>query len=187
MTGASDRERLKRILRTHSIKRGDFVLASGARSEVYVDCRLTTLRGEAMPLVGRLMLKRFAERGWRPQAVGGLTMGADPVACAVCFASQGTSTPVDAFVVRKTEKGHGRKRTIEGLPQTDGVRCVVLDDVCTTGGSTAMAINRARSAGMVVLGAICMVDREQGARAVIEAAGCPLDALFTMRELLAGK
>ena len=185
MSASSDREKLKRILQRHSIKRGSFVLASGERSSVYVDCRLTTLRGEAMPLVGRLVLQRIRARGWNPEAVGGLTMGADPVACAVARESQETPDPVNAFVVRKEEKEHGRKRQVEGLSSTEGVRCVVLDDVCTTGGSTVRAIHRARAAGMEVLGACCMVDREQGAAAALEAVGCSLEALFTMNELLA--
>ena len=112
-------------------------------------------------------------------------MGADPVACAVARESQESPDPVNAFVVRKEDKGHGRKRPVEGLPSTEGVRCVVLDDVCTTGGSTVRAIDRARAAGMNVLGACCMVDREQGAAEALAAVGCSLDALFTMSELLA--
>jgi len=186
MVSDAHRDRLKRILRRTSVLRGRFVLASGETSSVYVDCRLTTLRGEAMPLVGRVVLDRIRARGWSPQAVGGLTMGADPVACAVAHVSQSTDLPVDAFVVRKTEKGHGRGRPVEGLPRTEGVRCVVLDDVCTTGGSTARAVRRAREAGMTVLGACCLVDREQGAAGALSAIGCPLVAVFTMRELLAG-
>lgn len=185
MNSANDRERLKRILQQYSIMRGDFVLASGERSDVYVDCRLTTLRGEAMPLVGRLILDRIRSRGWMPEAVGGLTLGADPVAFAAAYASQETLDPINTFVVRKAEKGHGRKRPVEGLPITEGVRCVVLDDVCTTGGSTIQAIQRARAAGMQVLGACCMVDREQGACEALEALGCSLESVFKMSELLA--
>lgn len=185
MNSLSDRERLKALLQRHSVLRGHFVLASGKTSDVYVDCRLTTLRGEAMPFIGRVILDRIRARGWRPQAVGGLTMGADPVACAVAHVSQATPTPVDAFVVRKAGKGHGRKRSIEGLAEIRGVRCVVLDDVCTTGGSTVQAIRRAREAGMDVLGACCMVDREQGALEALAAAGCELESVFTMAELLA--
>ena len=184
--GTDERTRLKELLLRHSVLGGDFVLASGKRSNVYVDCRLTTLRGEAMPLIGRLMLELFRARGWQPEAVGGLTMGADPVACAVARESQSTSTPIDAFVVRKAAKGHGRKRFVEGLAKPDGVQCVVLDDVCTTGGSTVRAIERARAAGMEVLGACCMVDREQGAAEAMAEAGLRFDSIFTMRELLSG-
>ena len=184
--GTDDRNRLKGLLLQHSVLRGDFVLASGKRSSVYVDCRLTTLRGEAMPLIGRLMLELFRNRGWQPEAVGGLTMGADPVACAVARESQSTSKLVDAFVVRKAAKGHGRKRFVEGLAKPEGVRCVVLDDVCTTGGSTVRAIQRARAAGMKVLGACCMVDREQGAAEAMAEVGLEFDSIFTMSELLSG-
>ena len=181
---AEDRERLKALLLKHSVLRGSFVLASGATSNVYVDCRLTTLCGEAMPLIGRLLLDRIRACGWRPQAVGGLTMGADPVACAVAHESQGSDFPVDAFVVRKAEKGHGRKRYVEGLGSTRGVRCVVLEDVCTTGSSSVQAIERARQAGMEVLGVCCLVDREQGAAARFSELGCSFEALFTLNELL---
>lgn len=160
------------------------MLASGKRSSVYVDCRLTTLRGSAMPLIGRVILDRIRARGWTPQAVGGLTMGADPVACAAAHISQATPCPVDAFVVRKAGKGHGRKRGVEGLPQTEGVHCVVLDDVCTTGGSTVQAIQRVRDAGMHVLGACCLVDREQGAGQALAAVGCTLESVYTISELL---
>lgn len=184
MDAGGRREKLKRVLQRHSVLRGEFVLASGKKSTVYVDCRLTTLRGEAMPLVGRVVLDRIRARGWNPRAVGGLTMGADPVACAVAHVSQHTDLPVDAFVVRKAGKGHGRKRAVEGLPATEGLRCVVLDDVCTTGGSTIQAVERAREVGMEVLGACCLVDREQGAAAALAAAGCRLEAIFTMNELL---
>lgn len=185
MTDRDDRERLKKILRRYSVLRGEFVLASGKRSNVYVDCRLTTLRGEAMPLVGRSVLSRIRARGWVPQAVGGLTMGADPVACAVAHVSQLTPVPVDAFVVRKEKKRHGSTRPVEGLANMDGVRCVVLEDVCTSGGSTIQAIRRVRDAGMRVLGACSLVDREQGARAALAAIGCDLESVFTMNELLA--
>ncbi len=181
---SADRERLRSVLLERSVLRGDFVLASGKRSSVYVDCRLTTLHSQAMPLIGRLILQRMRARGWSAQAVGGLTMGADPLACAVARESLGTGRPIDAFVVRKAGKGHGRKRYVEGLAEARDVRCVVLEDVCTTGGSALQAVSRARDAGMRVLGVCCMVDREQGGEAALAAAGLQLDALFTLRELL---
>ena len=184
--GADERTLLRAILRRHSVMRGEFVLASGRRSNVYVDCRLTTLRGEAMPLIGRQMLGLIRSRGWDPRAVGGMTMGADPVACAVARESQNTDAPVDAFVVRKAGKGYGRKRRVEGLASTEGIRCVVLDDVCTTGGSTLQAIEQAVTAGMDVIGVCCLVDREQGAAEAIGSLGYEFGALFTMNELLAG-
>ena len=179
-----DRRKLREILLRHSVLRGDFVLASGKRSNLYVDCRLTTLRGEAMPLIGRLMLDLFHAHGWHPQAVGGLTMGADPVACAIARESLDTPRPVNAFVVRKAGKGHGTKRYVEGLARTEGVPCVVIDDVCTTGGSTVQAIERVRAVGMEVRGVCCMVDRQAGASERMTALGCEFAALFTLQELL---
>ncbi len=185
MNGSDERRQLLDQLVRHSVLRGEFILASGAKSNVYVDCRLTTLRGAAMPLLGRLMLRSFEARGWQPEAVGGLTMGADPVSFSIARESIGTSSPLTAFVVRKAEKGHGRKRYVEGLARTEGVRCVVVDDVCTSGGSTVEAVERARDAGMEVLGTCCVVDREQGAADLLADAGCDFFSLFTMRELLA--
>lgn len=111
-------------------------------------------------------------------------MGADPVSCAVAHASQESGSPVDAFVVRKAEKGHGRKRFVEGLANPKDVPCVVLEDVCTTGNSSVQAIERAREAGMEVLGVCCLVDREQGAAAKFADLGCDFEALFTLGELL---
>lgn len=178
------RTRLKELLVRFSVRRGKFVLASGKTSNVYVDCRLTTLHGPAMPLIGRLMLERFRERGWQPQAVGGLTLGADPVACAVAREAVDSDARVDAFLVRKEAKDHGRRRAIEGIERTSGLRCVVVDDVCTSGGSTLLAIRSAREAGMHVLGACCIVDREQGAREALADEGCEFEALYTMAELL---
>ena len=180
-----DRSRLKEILRTHSVMRGEFTLASGQKSDIYVDCRLTTLRAEAMPLIGRLLLAAIREKGWRPRAVGGLTMGADPVVCALARESLESGCGMNGFLIRKEAKKHGRERYLEGLAQTAGVDCVILDDVCTTGGSTVTAIERAGAAGMNVLGAACVVDREQGGRQAVEALGCGFAALFTMAELLA--
>ena len=185
MNVAEDRQRLLQLLVRHSVLRGDFTLASGAKSNVYVDCRLTTLRGEAMPFLGRSLLRAFEERGWCPQAVGGLTMGADPVACAVARESIQTANPLSAFVVRKRGKEHGRKRRIEGLAQPEGMHCVVVDDVCTTGGSTVEAVLAVREAGMRVLGTCCVVDREQGAADALGSLECEFFSLFTMRELLA--
>lgn len=184
MNGAEERLKLRQILLQHSVLKGDFVLASGKSSNLYVDCRLTTLRGEAMRLIGRLMLGLFRARGWQPQAVGGLTMGADPVACAIARESQDTPHPVNAFVVRKAGKGHGTKRYVEGLARTEGVPCVVIDDVCTTGGSTVQAIERVKAVGMEVLGVCCLVDREEGALERMTSIGCKFSALFTLRELL---
>jgi orotate phosphoribosyltransferase len=180
-----DRERLKQILKTHSVRVGDFVLASGQRSNLYVDCRLTTLRAEAMPLIGRLFVAKMQELGWTPDVVGGLTMGADPVVTAVARESLDSGSVINAFLIRKEAKKHGRQKFIEGLDEPAGKKVVVVDDVCTTGGSTIKAIEASREAGMEVLGAICLVDREQGGREAIEQQHqCKFTRIFSMSELI---
>jgi orotate phosphoribosyltransferase len=185
MTRQPTLDQLKELLKTHSVKRGDFVLASGKRSNVYVDARLTTLQAQAMPLIGRAFLEKMRQRGWRPAAIGGLTMGADPIVTAVARESLEFDWRVNAFLVRKEAKDHGRLGYMVGLDETEGLDVVIVDDVCTTGGSTVLAIGRAREAGMNVLGAICLVDREQGGRESIEGEHkCPFDRLFTMKELV---
>jgi orotate phosphoribosyltransferase len=180
-----DRERLKQILKTHSVRFGDFILASGQRSNLYVDCRLTTLRAEAMPLIGRLFVAKIRELGWTPDVVGGLTLGADPVVTAVARESLDSGSVINAFLIRKEAKKHGRQKFIEGLDDPAGKKAVIVDDVCTTGGSTIKAIEASREAGIEVLGAICLVDREQGGGEAIELQHhCPFARIFTMSELL---
>jgi orotate phosphoribosyltransferase len=152
---------------------------------VYVDAKLTTCHAAAMPLVGRAFLAKIAERGWQPAAVGGLTMGADPIVVSIARESLDTGSPMDCFLVRKEPKKHGTMKFLEGLPAAAGLDVVVIDDVCTSGGSTVAAIERAREAGMNVRGALCLVDREQGAREAIEGGlGCPFDRVFTLAELV---
>jgi orotate phosphoribosyltransferase len=185
MSLEQDRLALRDILNRLSIRRGDFVLASGKRSNVYIDARVTCCHAPAMPLIGRLFLAKIAERGWQPAAVGGMTMGADPIIIAVSRESAGEPRPIDAFLVRKEAKGHGMRKQIEGLPEgTGAIDVVIVDDVCTTGDSTIKAIQAAREAGLNVLGAICLVNREQGAREAIEGGlQCPFDQIFNMSEL----
>ncbi|MBK9170532.1 MAG: orotate phosphoribosyltransferase [Bryobacterales bacterium] len=182
----TDRERLRALLSQYSVRFGEFTLASGQKSNVYVDVKQTAYRAEAMPLIGRLLLEKLAAEGWRPAAVGGLTLGADPIAMAIAHESARTATSVDAFVVRKEPKSHGTMRYIEG-PVSAPADVVVLDDVCTTGGSTIKAVERVREAGYRVLGALCVVDREMGARENLAAAGCPLAALYTLSEFSAAE
>ena len=179
----TDLEQLKEILKKNSVRYGEFVLASGQKSNVYVDARLTTLRAEAMPLIGRAFLAKFRERGWQPRAVGGLTMGADPVVTAIARESL-DGEPVNAFLVRKESKQHGRGGYVVGVDETKGLDVVIVDDVFTTGGSTILAIERAREAGMNVLGAVCLVDREQGGQQNIEAIDCAFDRILVMKDLL---
>lgn len=173
---------LERLLLARSVQRGDFVLASGQRSSYYIDCRLTTMSAEGMVLIGEAGLAAIQATDWGPQAVGGLTMGADPVSYAIAAASFGSPRPVDAFSVRKDAKQHGTKRRIEGN-FSPGERVVVIEDVITSGGSALQAIEAIEEAGGKVAGVLAVVDREQGGRARIEAAGYPVVSLTTSTRL----
>jgi orotate phosphoribosyltransferase len=176
---------LKTLLLEKSVRFGEFTLVSGQKSSVYVDAKLTTYVPQAMPLVGRAVLRRIEARGWRPDAVGGLTLGADPIAFAVARESiEHAVRPIPAFVIRKEPKKHGMQRYVEGLDETTGLNVVIIDDVCTTGGSTAQAIRGAQASGMHVLGAVCLVDREMGAGEMLEREfGCTLESVFRLSDL----
>jgi orotate phosphoribosyltransferase len=184
MSVASDREQLKRLLAARSVQRGDFKLASGLTSNIYVDAKLTTLHAAAIPIVGRLFLDKIRQHQWKPRAIGGLVLGADPIVSAVARESVEDDEQIDAFMVRKDAKKHGLQKFIEGVNETAGLPVVIVDDVCTTGGSTIEAIEKARSAGMVVLGAICLVDREEGAEERLMKLECAFDRVFKLTELL---
>jgi orotate phosphoribosyltransferase len=193
------------LIATHSFKLGDFLLASGARSDYYIDCRITTLHAEGGRLSGLVLYELIREFIPQAEAVGGLTMGADPLVSNIASASAWAAadykeilelssaldfeadddsgpepTLIHGFLVRKAEKTHGTGRKIEGFLKP-GAQVVIVDDVCTTGGSTITAIEAAREAGMIVAGVLCLVDREQGGRAKIETAseGAPFIAAFT--------
>ena len=176
--------RLLDLLATRSVKRGTFTLASGKQSDLYVDCRLTTMHPEGLSLIGPLALHAIAERGWHPDAVGGLTLGADPVSYAIAYASQLAGLPVRAFTVRKEAKTHGTGKLIEG-PFERGDRVVVIEDVITTGGSALRAVEAVHAAGGTVVGVLAVVDREEGGREAIEAGGWRVAALATAREIVA--
>ncbi len=179
------RSRLKAIIEEKCLLRGEFVLASGQRSTYYIDARKTTMSAEGLDLIGRLGLAAIREAGWRPAAVGGLTMGADPVAYAVALASLRAGPVVQAFSVRKEAKGHGTRQRIEGNFEP-GRAVVVAEDVITSGSSALQAVAAVREAGATVLGVLAVVDREQGGRAAIEAAGVRVVALVTAGELGVG-
>lgn len=181
MTG-SDADALRRLLLERSVRHGDFVLASGQRSSYYVDCRLTTMSAEGMGLIGRLGWRAIRDAGWHPRAVGGLTMGADPVAYAIAAASWGTELVLDAFSVRKDPKTHGTGRLIEGN-FASGDRVVVAEDVITSGGSAKQAIDAVRAGGGEVAGVLAVVDRGQGGRQMLEGMGLQVVALTSSREL----
>jgi len=177
------KQKLKDLLSARSLQRGDFVLASGKHSSFYIDARLTTMSGEGLAVIGALGLERLRARGWSPKAVGGLTLGADPVAYAIAAAAQAQGLPIDAFTVRKQAKTHGTGKRIEGC-FTAGAPVVVVEDVITTGGSAQEAIAAVESEGGKVLGVLAVVDREEGGRAVIEGAGHAVEALVTASDLL---
>lgn len=166
----TDAEALRRLLLERSVRRGDFVLSSGQHSSFYIDCRLTTMSAEGLVLVGRLGLAAIRAAGWRPKAVGGLTLGADPVAYAIAAASHGTEHQVDAFSVRKEAKVHGMGQQIEGNFRA-GDQVVIVEDVITTGRSAEQAIAAVVSAGGIVLGVLAVVDREEGGREALLRAG----------------
>jgi orotate phosphoribosyltransferase len=180
--------RLIALLADRSAKRGDFVLASGRRSTLYVDCRLTAMSPEGQLLIGRAGLALLRDSGWPVDAVGGLTLGADPIAYAIAHASaiaaeQGDGSMVRAFTVRKEAKQHGTGKLIEG-PFRAGDHVVIVEDVITTGGSALKAVEAVRNAGGTIVGVLALVDRQEGGREAIEAAGLEVRALVTAADLL---
>lgn len=178
----TDRESLAALLRERSVSFGDFRLASGQHSRYYIDARKTTMSAQGQLLVGRLGLSSIREAGWTPTAVGGLTMGADPVACAIARASADLPPLIQAFSVRKETKAHGTTRRIEGNFNS-GDSVVVLEDVITTGGSALQAIAAVHAEGGKVLGVLAVVDRLQGGRGAIEAAGIIVVVFTTITDL----
>jgi orotate phosphoribosyltransferase len=182
MSAAADDAALDRLLLERSVKRGHFVLASGRTSNFYVDCRLTTMSAEGQVLIGRLGLRAIRAQGWSPRSIGGLTMGADPVAYAVAAASMAAPPTVDAFSVRKEAKTHGAGKRIEGN-FAGGMPVVVVEDVITTGGSALQAIASIREEGGTVLGVLAVVDRQEGGKAALEAAGHQVVSLTTAKRL----
>lgn len=185
MSPAADRARLLELLRTLSFERRKVILASGKESDFYVDCKRTTLTAEGHVLVGRLLFEKVSRLTPRPRGVGGLTLGADPIASAIALTSFLEHQPVDAFIVRKEPKGHGTGQWIEGRKTIpDGSRVVVIEDVVTTGGSALKAIERCRVEGLEPVLCLALVDRLEGGREAIEAQGVPLEALFTREDFL---
>jgi orotate phosphoribosyltransferase len=172
------RARLAELVRKLAVVHGRVTLSSGAQADYYVDLRRVTLQHEAAPLIGRLVRELTAD--WSYQAVGGLTLGADPVAAAVLHAP---GPPVDAFVVRKEPKQHGMQRRIEG-PGVAGLRVLAVEDTSTTGASVLTAVAALREAGADVVGVATVVDRDTGAREAIESAGLPYRAVLELGELL---
>jgi orotate phosphoribosyltransferase len=179
----SSRQDLLRLLAHKSFKLGEFKLSSGGTSDYYIDCRTTTLDAKGARLSGEVFLEEIRQRGWKAQAIGGLTMGADPIVVAAAV----VSGELNGFLVRKAEKQHGTGQRIEGFREK-GSSVVIVDDVCTTGASTVQAIEVAREFGFNVVGAICLVEREEAnGRPNVEraAAPAPFVSIFTASEVRA--
>lgn len=175
---------LTTLLAERSARRGHFTLASGRQSTLYIDARLTTMSPDGLALIGPLGLKALAESQWNVAAIGGLTLGADPMTYAIAYASASTDTPLRGFTVRKEAKTHGAGRLIEG-PFQEGDRVAVIEDVITTGGSALRAAAAIQSAGGVVIGILALVDREEGGREALEIAGFPVISLVTASAITA--
>jgi orotate phosphoribosyltransferase len=174
---ASSRQKLLSTLAQKSFRLGQFKLSSGGTSDYYIDCRTTTLDAKGSRLTGEVFLEEIHKRAWNPVALGGLTMGADPIVVAVSV----VSGELNGFLVRKAEKQHGTGQRIEGFREK-GARVVIVDDVCTTGASTIQAIAAAREFGFNVVGVMCLVEREeaQGRPNVEKAASpAPFISIFT--------
>jgi orotate phosphoribosyltransferase len=177
------RQDLLRLLACKSFRLGEFKLSSGGTSDYYIDCRTTTLDAKGSRLTGEVFSDEIRQRGWKPQAIGGLTLGADPIVVAVSV----VSGELHGFLVRKAEKQHGTGQRIEGFREK-GARVVIVDDVCTTGASTVQAIEAAREFGFEIAGVMCLVEREEAkGRPSVEkaAAEAPFISVFTASEVRA--
>lgn len=177
----SARQKLLGALAHKSFRLGEFKLSSGATSDYYIDCRTTTLDAVGAKLTGGVFVEEIRQRGWKPQAIGGLTMGADPIVVAVSV----VSGDLNGFLVRKADKQHGTGQRIEGFREK-GARVVIVDDVCTTGASTIQGIEAAREFGFEIVGAMCLVEREEAkGRPNVEkaAAPAPFISIFTANDV----
>jgi orotate phosphoribosyltransferase len=175
------RQELLHLLAIKSFRLGEFKLSSGGTSDYYIDCRTTTLDARGAQLTGQVFLEEIRRRGWNPRAIGGLTMGADPIVIAVAV----ISGELHGFLVRKAEKQHGTGQRIEGFREK-GAPVVIVDDVCTTGASTVQAIEAARDFGFEIVGAMCLVEREEArGRGSVERAASPAPfvSVFTANDV----
>lgn len=182
----TDRERLKEILLEKSYRKGTFTLTSGKKSDFYIDGKQTTLAAEGAYLCGKLLYELLQKNDRKIDAVGGMTLGADPLVTAVSIASFAADEPIPAFIVRKEAKGHGTGNYIEGLSNLPENACVALvEDVVTTGGTLLKTIERVEAAGFSVGLVTTLVERQEGGTEALAKAGYPLEAIFTREELLA--
>ena len=176
-------DRLISILAERSARRGQFTLASGRQSTLYIDARLTTMSPDGLALIGPLALAALRQSSWQVDAIGGLTLGADPISYAIAYASAAGDAPLRAFTVRKEAKAHGTGRLIEG-PFREGDRVAVIEDVITTGGSALRAVEAIRAGGGSVSGVLALVDREEGGRTALEDAGLSVIVLARASEIV---
>lgn len=177
----SARQKLLATLAHKSFRLGEFKLSSGGTSDYYIDCRTTTLDAQGSRLTGEVFWEEIRQRGWKAEGIGGLTMGADPIVVAVSV----VSGELNGFLVRKAEKQHGMGQRIEGFHKK-GARVVIVDDVCTTGGSTVQAIEAAREFGFEIVGVLCLVEREEAqGRPSVEKAAAPAAfvSIFTANDV----
>jgi orotate phosphoribosyltransferase len=172
------------LLAQRSAKRGRFKLASGKESDFYVDARLTTMSPEGLALIGPLGLATLRKTGWQVDAIGGLTLGADPISYAISYASAASDHPLRAFTVRKEPKAHGTGKLLEG-PIVEGDHVAIVEDVITTGGSALRAIEAVRSIRASVAGVLALVDRVEGGRQAIEKTGVGVVSLVTATQIIA--
>jgi len=179
---AQDKLELAQLVSELAVVHGNVTLSSGIEADYYVDLRKATLHHEAAVLVGKVMLDLLSDAGLSPDAVGGLTMGADPVATAMLHQASARGMSLDAFVVRKEAKKHGMARQVEG-PDISGKNVVILEDTSTTGGSPLAAAQAAEEAGAKVLAIATVVDRDTGARAAIESAGYAYYSALSLSDL----
>jgi orotate phosphoribosyltransferase len=180
----TEHQKLIALLAQRSVKRGHFTLASGKTSDLYVDARVTSMSAEGLSLIGPAGLRAIRTAGWEAEAVGGMTLGADPIAYAISYTSSLQPPLIQAFTVRKDAKTHGTGRLIEG-PFNKGDRVVIVEDVITTGASALRAIDAVTSTGGKVQGVLALVDREDGGRRAIEDKGYKVISLARISEILA--
>jgi len=178
-------QELAEIVRKRSLRIGDFTLSSGKKASYYLDCRMTTLDPRGAFLIARQILAKMRELNIQADAVGGLTLGADPMAASIAVVSGIEGHPLPGFIVRKEAKGHGMQRYIEGWDGVAGSSVVIVDDVCTSGDSIIKAAEMAEKAGYRVAATFCVVDREEGGTQAV-ASRYPFYPLFTAKQLLNG-
>ncbi len=188
ISSPEDRAQLLELLRTKSYREGEVVLSSGKVSDFYVDCRQTSLNALGQVLIGRLIYQLIKQEYPQAIAVGGPTLGADPMVCAVSLTSALHENPLHAFIVRKEAKGHGTGAWVEGMGNIEkGAEVIMVEDVVTSGGSLLRAISRVEEAGLNVLASIILVDRMEGGRETVEKAGHKLISLFSRHDFLPNK